>query len=336
MASVFDGLTLEGPAAIVVEALGTTVTGIALLLGFILLRRALRSRYFRRLNRRTREIRENWHLIVSGGIPSESWFFDRIDQPIVEGIILDRLEVANLEEAHLLQERLRNSGLLDKRIREVRRLRGWRRRQAILALGRMRITESIPALADALYDADEETAVDAVRGLGRVGSPEAAKPILDRLAQGPSKCPPQTLQSALLNCFQHNASLLLADIKRHDESLQGDLLELASDPSAEVRASSARALAVARPPYALTALCRLATDEEWFVRLRAIVALGTLKNRRAVPLLIEGLRDANRYVRLRAASALASIEGEEEKIFYLTRQTDDRYALQALVSEMQR
>ena len=37
MASVFDGFTLEGPAAIVVEALGTTVTSIALLLGFILL-----------------------------------------------------------------------------------------------------------------------------------------------------------------------------------------------------------------------------------------------------------------------------------------------------------
>ena len=352
MPSVFEGFGLQGPAAVVVDALGTTVASIGLLLAFILLRRALRSRYFKRLNRRTREIRENWHLIVSGGIPSESWFFDPLDQPIVEGILLDRLEVAAPEEAQLLQERLRNSGLLDKRIREVRRLRGWRRRQAILALGRMRIAEGIPALADALHDGDEETAVDAVRGLGRVGSPEAAKPILDRLAQGPSKCPPQTLQSALLNCFARNASLLLADVKRHheslrpllarvlaeaaDENLQGDLLELASDLSAEVRASSARALAAARPSYALTALSRLATDEEWFVRLRAIVALGELKNHRAIPLLIEGLRDSNRYVRLRAASALASFEGEEEKIFYLTRQTDDRYALQALVSEMQR
>jgi len=352
MESVFSGLALQGPGAVVVEALGTTATGIALLLSFILLRRALRSRYFRRLNRRTREIRENWDLIVSGGIPSESWFFDRLDQPIVEGILLDRLEVADPEEMHRLQERLRHSGLLDKRIREVRRLRGWRRRQAILALGRMRIAEGIPALAEALNDSDEETAVDAVRGLGRVGSPEAAKPILDRLAQGPSKCPTQTLQTALLNCFQRNASLLLADLKRHhedlrpilarvlaeaaDEHLQGDLLELASDLSPEVRASAARVLAVARPPYALTALSRLATDEEWFVRLRSIVALGELKIHRAIPLLIEGLRDSNRYVRLRAAAALASFEGEEEKIFYLTRQTDDRYALQALVSEMQR
>src|SRR6185436_14429010 len=233
MASVFDGLTLEGPAAIVVEALGTTVTSIALLLGFILLRRTIRSRYFRRLNRRTREIRENWHLIVSGGIPSESWFFDRIDQPIVEGIILDRLEVAKAEEAYLLQERLRNSGLLDKRIREVRRLRGWRRRQAILALGRMRIAESIPALAAALLDPDEETAVDAVRGLGRVGSPEAAKPILDRLAQEPSKCPPQTLQSALLNCFQHGASMHPADLQHHHASLRSILARVSAEAAYE-------------------------------------------------------------------------------------------------------
>src|SRR5262245_31249139 len=175
MASVFEWLSLQGPAAVVAEALGTTLAGIALLLSFILLRRTLRARYFRRLNRRTQEIRESWDLIVNGGIPSESWFFDRLDQSIVEGIILDRLEVAEPEEVQLLQARLRNSGLLDKRIREVRRLRGWRCRQAILALGRTRIAEAIPALAGALHDSDEETLVDAVRGLGRVGTPEAAK-----------------------------------------------------------------------------------------------------------------------------------------------------------------
>src|SRR5262245_20708319 len=203
MASVFEGYALQGPAAVVVEALGTTAAGIGLLLAFILLRRALRSRYFKRLNARTRAIRENWNAIVSGDTPSDSWFFNPLDQPIVEGILLDRLEVAAPEEARLLQERIRNSGLLDKRIREVRRLRGWRRRQAILALGRMRISQGIPALADALRDINEETAVDAVRGLGRLGSPEAAKPILDRLIQGSFKCPPQTLQSALLSCFQH-------------------------------------------------------------------------------------------------------------------------------------
>jgi HEAT repeats/PBS lyase HEAT-like repeat len=352
MPSVFSGLTLQGPAAVVLEALGITATGIVLLLAFILLRRTLRSRYFRRLNRRTQEIRQNWNQIASGDIPSETWFFDRLDQPIVEGILLDRLEVAGPEESWQLQQRLRNSGLLDKRIREVRRYRGWRRRQAMLALGRMRIPEGIPALAGALDDTNLETAVDAVRGLGWVGSPEAAKPILGGLIHKSLKCPPQTLQIALLNCFQEDASMLLAEVMRVDDSLRpilarvlaevaredlrGDLLELASDSLAEVRASAARVLAAARPAYALSALSRLATDEEWFVRLRAAVALGELKDHRAIPVLIEALRDSNRYVRLRAASALVGFEGQEEKVLYLTRQTDDSYALQALVSEMQR
>jgi HEAT repeat protein len=337
---------------LVAEALGVTVAGIALLLGFILLRRVIRSRHFKRVNRRTQEIRESWDQIVSGEIPSESWFSDRLDQPIVEGLLLDRLERAAPQEPQRLQERIRSSGLLDKRIREVRRFRSWRRRQAILALGRMRVAESIPALKDALHDADEATVVDTVRGLGRVGSPEAAKPILDRLARGPLKCPPQTIQSALLNCFQEHGSLLLAEFKRQheslrpilarvlaeaaDENLEGDLWDLVSDPSPEVRASSARVLAAARPPYALTALSKLAADQAWFVRLRAIVALGKLKGCRAIPWLIKGLCDPNRYVRLRAAAALTNFEGEEENIFSLARQTEDRYALQALVSEMQR
>lgn len=290
------------------EALGATAAGIATLLTFILLRRVLRSRHFRNLNRRSQEICENWSRIVSGDIPSESWFFDRLDQPIVEGLLLDRLEAATPQEAQQLQERIRNSGLLDKRMREVRSFHGWRRRQAILALGRTRVAEGIPALADALHDPDEATVVDAVRGLGRVGTPEAAKPILDRLAEGPLNCPPQTIQSALLNCFQKHASLLLAEFKHHkeslrptlarvlaeaaDENLEGDLSELIVDPSSEVRASSARILAAARPPYALTALAGLAADPAWFVRLRAIVALGKLRDRRGFPSLIKGLCDS--------------------------------------------
>ena len=352
MPSAFNELAFPGPAGVILEALGSTAASIALLLAFILLRRTLRSRYFRRLNRRTQEIRKNWDRIVSGDIPPKSWFFDPLDHQIIEGILLDRLDVAGPEEADMLRQQIRNSGLLDKRIREVRRSRGWRRRQAMLSLGRMRIREGIPALAEGLGYRNEETRVDAVRGLGRVGDPEAAKPILEQLASGHFKCPPQTLQITLLNCFQGHGSLLLEEVLRAEDNvrivlarvlaevatpeLQGDLLGLASDPLAEVRASAARALAAARPPYALSALSRLAGDEEWFVRLRAVVAIGEVKDPRGVPVLIEALRDSNRYVRLRSASSLVGFEGQEEKILHLAMQTDDNYALQALVSEMQR
>jgi HEAT repeat protein len=115
-----------------------------------------------------------------------------------------------------------------------------------------------------------------------------------------------------------------------------DLLLLASDPLAEVRASAARGIAQANPPLALRALAALAGDEEWFVRLRAAVAVGDLHDSHGIPVLVEALCDRNRYVRLRAATALVGLEGHEERILYLTEQTQDRYALQSLVSELER
>jgi HEAT repeat protein len=115
-----------------------------------------------------------------------------------------------------------------------------------------------------------------------------------------------------------------------------DLVLIASDPLPEVRASAARALAGARPRLALAALQQLAADSEWFVRLRAVVALGMLQDVRAIPVLLETLCDPNRFVRLRAAGALARLEGHEEEILTRAIHTRDRYALQALVGEMQR
>jgi HEAT repeat protein len=118
--------------------------------------------------------------------------------------------------------------------------------------------------------------------------------------------------------------------------LEGDLLSLASDPIAEVRASAARALAEAKPPFTLSALTGLAADEEWFVRLRAVIAIGRLHEPHAIPVLLQTLGDRNRHVRLRSAAALVGLDGHEEEVLHLAMQMGDRYALQALVSEMER
>ncbi|HEV8384046.1 MAG TPA: HEAT repeat domain-containing protein, partial [Candidatus Acidoferrales bacterium] len=114
------------------------------------------------------------------------------------------------------------------------------------------------------------------------------------------------------------------------------LLLLAYDPLPEVRAAAARALGEARMAIALPALGALAGDKEWFVRLRAVVSLGQLRDARTIPVLVELLCDRNRYVRLRAAMALARLEGHLPAIFALVMQKRDRYALQALVSELER
>jgi len=72
------------------------------------------------------------------------------------------------------------------------------------------------------------------------------------------------------------------------------------------------------------------------VRLRAVVALGLLQDPRSIPVLLEALCDPNRFVRLRAAGAISRLEGYEEEVLSRAIDTRDRYALQALVGEMQR
>ncbi len=341
-----------GPAGFVFQAVVASLAGIFLLLAFILIRRAIRRAYFRRREERTLALRKEWEAILDGNYPPELWRFDPLDREIVETMLLDRLEVAPADEAERLRHCLRVSGLVDVRSHEARTLRGWRRLRALVSLGRMRVPEAIPALAEGLDSRNSETRIAAARGLGRAALPEAAEPILERVTQKQLRLPVAVLQNALLHCCRMRPSLLHYYVRHCDDDtrpvlarvlaevataeLGEDLVLLASDPLAEVRASAARALAGAKPRVALTALQQLAGDEEWFVRLRAVVALGLLGDPRAIPVLLQTLCDPNRFVRLRSATALARLEGHQEEILALAIRTGDRYALQALVSELQR
>jgi HEAT repeat protein len=341
-----------GPAGIVAQAIIASAVGIALLLTFILGRRGWKSRIFRRRDRRALVIRQKWDGIVSGRLPYEQWRFDAVDRDIVETILLDKLEIAPVEEAAQLLRCLRESGLLDLRIYEARQHTGWRRRKALVALGRMRAPEVIPALSHALEDRQVETRMAAVRGLGRLGLPEAAIPILEKVVQGELDVPPTPLQNALLSCCRWRPGILVPYLRKARDDTRGllarvlgeiatgdlgeDLLLLAYDPLPDVRAAAARALGEAQPEVALSALGTLATDTEWFVRLRAVVSLGQMRHVRTIPVLIELLCDKTRYVRLRSAMALARLEEQLPEIFALVVQKHDRYALQSLVSELQR
>ncbi len=352
MHTAFNESWLQNPAQVLLVAVAGTIVGIVILLAIILLRRIIRTRYLHRRDLHTIQIRRNWDRIIGREIRPETWLFDPIGRSIVEEILLDRMDVADAAELGPLKEFLRGSGLLDKRIWEVRHCRGWHRRHALLALGRMQIPEGIPAIVKVLANRNTATAVDAIRGLGKIGTPQAAEPILELLESGRLSCPTQTLQVALVNCYRGHASKLLKKIPEcgdafrpllarvlaevADTATTGDLLPLTVDTLAEVRASAARALVEVRPPNSCAALMRLAADEEWFVRLRAVVALGELADPGSLRALVGALCDSNRLVRLRAAAALVRFEGKEANIFQLTIQTGDRYALQALVSEMER
>ena len=320
MGSVFSKLRLLQPATLVAKAIFVALAADALLLGFILLRRAYRKHYFAKRDARVFYYRQRWDALISGDIPVEMWRGKPYDREIIETIALDALEAAGPHEAAKLLQFLRSSGLIEKRIFEAREFRGWRRLRALVALGRTRAPEGITALAEGLRDRELETRLAALRGLGRMACPQAAEEILARISELGLCVPALPLQNALVQCSAERPQVLLPYVQRSkgpvrevlgrvlgevaNTSLGLDLLQFASDELAELRAAAARAMSHMQPGVASDVLNELARDPVWFVRLRAIVSMGRLSNPRAVPALLRGLTDSNRLVRLRAAESL--------------------------------
>jgi HEAT repeat protein len=350
MESIFSRLWRLGPAVVVTKAILAALAADGLLLAFILLRRAYRRRYFAKLDRRMFEFREKWDEVVSGRIPYANWRKKRFDRRIVETIALDALEAAGPDEAAQLLRFLRSSGLIQKRILEAREFTGWRRMRALVALGRTRASEGIPALAEGLRDASMEIRLAALRGLGRTASPQAAEEILAWLSEKGMLVPALPVQNALIQCCVEQPQLLMPYVRNAKGSLREvlgrvlgevasaslsmDLVQFAGDELEELRAAAARAMSSSPSQLGFEVLNELARDPVWFVRLRAVVSLGKLGSARAIPALLAGLRDANRLVRLRAAEGLVSISGDTSSIFDQVVQLGDRYGLHAFLAAL--
>jgi HEAT repeat protein len=119
-------------------------------------------------------------------------------------------------------------------------------------------------------------------------------------------------------------------------SLGEELISLARDKSAEVRACAARGLPKLHPSIALPLLIDLLEDSSWFVRLRAVVSIGSMELPETVGPLVRMLQDSNRLVRQRAAAALVRRSDHLRSIIRETVALRDRYGLQALLSELER
>jgi HEAT repeat protein len=351
MGSAFDTFRKLGPAAFVVKAIIFVIVADVLLLGFILLRRTYRKRYFAKRDARMFEIRQQWEALISGEIPYGSWRTKASERELIETMVLDAFEVANPEESARLLKFMRVTGLIEKRIAEGRDHQGWRRHKALVALGRTRAPEGIPSLAEGLRDRDSETQLAALRGLGRMACPEAATQILNWIDEVGLVVPALPLQSALVQTCAERPQVLLPHLQHAPKtvrevlgrvlgevatpSLSSELLRFADDDLPELRAAAARGLSYLNPGAAVNVLSELAKDEVWFVRLRSIVSLGKLCHHTAIPFLLQGLADSNRLVRLRAAEGLIDFKTELMPIFEKVVALQDQYGLHAFLTALE-
>jgi HEAT repeat protein len=351
MASIFEKLWRLGPAAFVLKAIIAAILADGLFLAFILIRRTYRKRYFAKRDARVFELRQKWDRLIAGEIPFEAWRKKPFDRRIVEAIALDAFEAAGPEESARLLKFLRTSGLIEKRIYEARRLTGWRRMRALVALGRTRAPEGIPALAEGLRDRALEIRLAALRGLGRMACPQAAEEILAWVGEAGLSVPALPLQSALIQCCAERPQVLLPYVQHAEgplrevlgrvlgevatPSLGLDLLQFVGDDLDELRAAAARALSHTKTGLAFDLLSELGRDPIWYVRLRAIVSLGKLSGPRATPSLLRGLTDSNRLVRLRAAEGLVELQTDMAAVFEQVVKTRDRYGLHAYLTALE-
>jgi HEAT repeat protein len=350
MVSGSEAASRLAPGIFLVRAILCAVAVNLILLGFILLRRSYRKRHFAKRDARLLELRHRWNALISGEIPYETWRSKPFDRQLVETIVLDAFEAAGHDEAARLLKFLRDSGLIEKLIFDARQHQGWRKNRALVALGRTRAPEGIPALAEALRDRNLETRLAAVRGLGRTGCPEAGQELLAWLAESGVNVPALPLQSALIDCCTERPRMLLPYLQSADKpvrdvlgrvlaetataALGTELLQFVEDEQPELRAAAARALACADELLAVDVLAQLAQDPVWFVRLRAVVSLGKIRRPSAVPPLLRCVRDSNRLVRLRAAESLLDVNIDSVAILEQLVATGDRYALHAYLTAL--
>jgi hypothetical protein len=215
----------------------------------------------------------------------------------------------------------RGSDALTPALRELRSRRAWRRAAAAYRLGDMACAEVAPALLTALDDRKRVVRAAAARSLGRLGVPDAVKPLVEALVSGgvPNGVAGQALvelgPAAVpeLRAIAGHPSWRLRSTAVALLGLVGDSSDsplavgALEDPSADVRAAAAEALGRVGGAAAEPALRSALDDRIPFVRAEAAASLGVIGSAAALPHLLEMARtDSFRPARA-AAQAVARI-----------------------------
>jgi len=215
----------------------------------------------------------------------------------------------------------------------------WRRIAALNRLARMEHPATAHVLYHALWGDDDKAAAAAVRCLGGLGSPWAIELLVAAMRGG--RVPRSRIASQLERLYPEPAFLLLPLLRDPDPAVrfwgatllgpyenlgEGDLVELARDEDANVRAAAVEALGNRKSEEAAEATVALLDDAAWFVRVHAARAAGHAAGPDAAPAIARLLGDERWWVRTAAKDALEGLGKDAAEALVPILTSRDRFA----------
>ncbi len=267
------------------------------------------------------------------------------DRRAIEASLIKALTAADVDQAGRERARraLEDYGFVARQCALMLQGRdAWERSSAARVLGQISSPASLPALLEALHDADSVVRNQAVTSLGQSKQPAAIGALLD-IARRHSDIPPALLSESLTACsvddlsfldsapFDFNEpqpnvdgepqevdSLLSSEqlpTGDEDDALLGLLTRLESSDDAE-RAQVARELASHRAQRAVSALGSTALhDTDPSVRAAAVAGLGNIDHESVFAPVLISLADDTREVRAAAARSLSSLHFDRTEAY---------------------
>ncbi len=168
------------------------------------------------------------------------------------------------------------------------------RREAAVALARLRAPSSVPALEKSTHDAESSVRIAAVAAYRAVAGPKAAPRLIEMLAADPDAE------------VRWQAAAQLEALK--ERSTVPALIAALNDHSGLVRVGAVEALTAIGDPAAVEPLIKTLADKDTSVRRSSTMGLGKLGDRRAVPGLKTVLFRHDFETRRRAVKSLARLK----------------------------